>query len=275
MLNLAILLLFGFRLIIGTLMILLWKCLKFLIFRRMAAGRTSLCLVVLRWLVLGVYVPAPELAFEGSVWGKAEEYGDARLERCRALMPVPGPLQTVQRAGFWCASIALQAYWPCHLGIDNLNVAGSIDKLLDRGCLVKPLNFVKDGDFQARGRDTVRVTKGRVHATDADVEQDRVLADKVGNAEADAAVDLGRRHQSELLMDVRRNLLKVRNHWYPIMLQLHRFMIAVARVTVNHDGRGGTAPDPLVWVGRRHAGLTFALVSILLLYLEFVLDASS
>ena len=31
------------------------------------------------------------------------------------------------------------------------------------------------------------------------------------------------------------------------MQQLHRFMIAVARVTVNHDGRGGTAPDPLVW----------------------------
>ena len=39
----------------------------------------------------------------------------------------------------------------------------------------------------------------------------------------------------------------MRSHWYPIMLQLHRFMIAVARVTVNHDGEGGTAPDPLVW----------------------------
>ena len=24
-------------------------------------------------------------------------------------------------------------------------------------------------------------------------------------------------------------------------------MIAVSRVSVNHDGRGGTAPDPLVW----------------------------
>ena len=24
-------------------------------------------------------------------------------------------------------------------------------------------------------------------------------------------------------------------------------MIAVARVSVNHDGRSGTAPDPLVW----------------------------
>ena len=42
-------------------------------------------------------------------------------------------------------------------------------------------------------------------------------------------------------------LLKARRHWYPIMLDLHRFMIAVARVSVNHDGKGGTAPDPLVW----------------------------
>ena len=40
---------------------------------------------------------------------------------------------------------------------------------------------------------------------------------------------------------------KVRTHWYPIMLQLHRFMVAVARVTVNHGGKGDTARDPLVW----------------------------
>ena len=47
-------------------------------------------------------------------------------------------------------------------------------------------------------------------------------------------------------------MLKVRSHWYPVMLDLHRFMIAVARVSVNHDGKGGTAPDPLVWdQGRR------------------------
>ena len=32
----------------------------------------------------GVYLPASELAFDGLVWGTAEEYGDARLERCRA-----------------------------------------------------------------------------------------------------------------------------------------------------------------------------------------------
>ena len=49
------------------------------------------------------------------------------------------------------------------------------------------------------------------------------------------------------LIDARRKLLQVRSYWYPIMTDLHRFMIAIARVSVNHDGKGGTAPDPLVW----------------------------
>ena len=48
----------------------------------------------------GVYLLASELAFEGSTWRTAEEYGDARLERCRAFLPVPGVLHTVQRAEF-------------------------------------------------------------------------------------------------------------------------------------------------------------------------------
>ena len=43
------------------------------------------------------------------------------------------------------------------------------------------------------------------------------------------------------------------------MLDLHRFMIAVARETVNHDGQGGTAPDPL----RRRASLILGLMLIL------------
>ena len=204
----------------------------------------------------GVYLPASELAFDGSVWGTAEECGNARLERCSAFMPLPGVMQTVQRAEFWGAIVALQAYWPCHLGIDNLNVVRSIGSLLDADCLAKPLALVKDGDLIAlvrymvhtRGRDTVRVTKVKGHAEDVDVQQGRVrLVDKQGNAEADVAADLGRRHQDEILIDARRRLLGARSHWYPIMVDLHRFMIAIARVSVNHDGRGGTAPDPLVW----------------------------
>ena len=100
--------------------------------------------------------------------------------------------------------------------------------------------------IRTRGRETVRVTKVKGHAEDSDVQHGR-LEDQLGNAEADTAADLGRRHQSEVLTDAWRRLLKVRGRWYPIMLHLKRFMIAVARVTVNHDGRGGTAPDPLVW----------------------------
>ena len=114
----------------------------------------------------GVYLPASELAFDGLIWRTAEEYGDARLERCRAFLSVPGVMQTVQRAEFWGAIVALQAYWLCHLGIDNLNVARSIGRLLDHDCLGKPLPLIKDGDLIAlarymirtRGRETVRVT---------------------------------------------------------------------------------------------------------------------
>ena len=71
-----------------------------------------------------------------------------------------------------------------------------------------------------RGRETVLVTKVKGQ----DVQHGRVrLEDQLGNAEADTAADLGRRHQSEVVIDPRRRLLKVRSHWYPIMLQLRRF----------------------------------------------------
>ena len=102
--------------------------------------------------------------------------------------------------------------------------------------------------IRIRGRHTVRVTKVRGHANDDDDQHGRVrLLDQQGNVEADTAADLGRRHQTELLIDAGRKLLQVRSYWYPIMTDLHRFMIAIARVSVNHDGKGGTARDPLVW----------------------------
>ena len=51
----------------------------------------------------GAHLPASKLALQGALWEEVEEYGDVRLDRCRAFMPVPGPLQTVQRAEFWGA----------------------------------------------------------------------------------------------------------------------------------------------------------------------------
>ena len=68
------------------------------------------------------------------------------------------------------------------MGIDNLNVARTIGRLLDHGCLAKPLPLIEDGHFVAiaqymirtRSRDTVWVTTVEGHATDSDVEFGRV-----------------------------------------------------------------------------------------------------
>ena len=204
----------------------------------------------------GVYLPASGVAFDSSIWGTAEEYGDARLERCRAFLPVPETMQTVQRAEFWGVFLLCRRTGLVIQLLIILNVAKTIGRLLDKDSLVEPLPLIKDGDLVAlvqymirtRGRETVRVTKVKTHAEDVDVQSGRVrLEDQLGNAEADTAANLGRRHQSEVLIDAGRRLLIARSYWYPLMLDLHRFMIAVAGVTVNHDGKGGTAPDPLVW----------------------------
>ena len=72
--------------------------------------------------------------------------------------------------------------------------------MLDHGDLFTPLPLVKDGDLIAtvrhviltRDQDTVKVTKVKCHATEADVEQGRVwLEDRLGNIEADTVADLG------------------------------------------------------------------------------------
>ena len=150
----------------------------------------------------------------------------------------------------------LQAYSGIHIGIDNMNVLRGVAGLLSHGVPRSPLPLMKDGDLLSiirsmlclRGFDTVKVSKVKGHATPAMVASGDVrLEDLVGNNGADAAADLGRLRQRDDVITARRNLLRVRRLWYPIMLDLHRFMVAVSRIEVNYDGFGGTAPDALVW----------------------------
>ena len=42
------------------------------------------------------------------------------------------------------------------------------------------------------------------------------------------------------------------SRWHPVILDLHRFFIAVSRAVVSHDGEDGTAPYPLVWSAGAH-----------------------
>ena len=137
--------------------------------------------------------------------------------------------------------------------------------------MVKPLPLVKVGDLVAlvqyiirtRGRETVRVTKVKGNAEDADVQSGRDrFEDQHGTAEVDTAADVVISLKCSLMLGVGCSKLVVIGTIF--MLDLHRFMIAVAWVTVDHDGRGGTAPDPLVWDqgGRRKVRRTDILVNV-------------
>ena len=116
--------------------------------------------------------------------------------------------------------------------------------------------LLKDGDLlllidrmlRLRGPDTVRISKVKGHADEAMVLHGQVReVDRLGNNAADEAADFGRRRVGNAVIDARRNLSGVCNRWYPVLLDLHRFFIAISRAVVNHDGGIGTAPDPLVW----------------------------
>ena len=75
-------------------------------------------------------------------------------------------------------------------------------------------------------------------------------------------------------------VLRVRKFWYETILGLQRYMVAVSRVVVNHDCRGGTAPDALVWdngegevssIVRRRPGSTLSMLPFLARLVSWIL----
>ena len=137
-----------------------------------------------------------------------------------------------------------------------MNVLRGVAALLSHKVPRSLLPLVKDGVLLAtiysvlslRGFDTVKVSKVKGHATRAMVDNGDVrLEDLDGNNGADAAADLGRLRQHDDVITARRDLLRARRFWYPIIFDLHKFMVVISRIEVNHEGFGGTAPDAMVW----------------------------
>ena len=161
----------------------------------------------------------------------------------------------------WGVILALQSSGAVHLGVDNLGVVRHVGRLLD-GCHGSvPLELVKDGDLllliermlHLRGLDTVPITKVKGHADEEMVLDGQVRdVDRLGNDAVDEAADFGRRRVGPAVIDARRNLSGVCGRWYPVILDFHLFFIAISRAVVNHDGRDGIAPDPLVWSAGAH-----------------------
>ena len=204
-------------------------------------------------------------------WGHVDGvHIDPGLACCRVFSSVPGPLQSVQRAEMWGVILALQTSRAVHLGVDNLGVVRHVGRLLDGSRGPKPFELVNDGDLLLlidrmllqRGSDTVCISKVKGHADGMVFSGQVRREDKVGNDAADEAADFGRRRVGNAVIDARRNLSGVCGRWYPVILDLHRFFIAISRAVVNHDDLRGTAPHPLVWSAgfpRKRRRLVFAV----------------
>ena len=94
----------------------------------------------------------------------------------------------------------------------------------------------------------MKVSKGEGHAIRAVVAGGDVrLEDLVGDDGADTAADSGRVRQHDDVITASRDLLRIQRFRHPVMLDLHRFMVAISRIEVNHDGFGGSALDAMVW----------------------------
>lgn len=71
--------------------------------------------------------------------------------------------------------------------------------------------------------------------------------DTAGSDLADKAADFGRRRLLAGIIGAGRLCTAACREWYPIVFDLHRFFIAIARAVVDEDGHNGSAPHPIVW----------------------------
>ena len=205
----------------------------------------------------GFFAHQSDHNWSARTWGQVDRLHSVDVSlSCRGFCSVPGPLQSVQRAEMWGVILALQSSDALHLGVDNLGVVRHVGQLLDGRASSVPFELRNDGDLlllidrmiRRRGAGTVRISKVKGHADEIMVRTGQVRdIDRLGNNAADEAADFGRRRVNHAVIDARRNLSGVCNRWYPVILDLHRFFIAVSRAVVNFDGGPGTAPDPLVW----------------------------
>ena len=122
------------------------------------------------------------------------------------------------------------------MGVDNLGVVRHVGRLLGGHHCSVPFELVKDGDLllliermlHLRGLDTVQITKVKGHADEGMVLDGRVgEVDRFGNDAADEAADFGRRRVGNAVIDARCNLSGVCGRWYHVILDLHRFFIAI------------------------------------------------
>ena len=160
------------------------------------------------------------LVGDGVIWIFLPPLPDGGSETCRLYCSVLGSLQTVQRAEIWREGlVALQGCARTNVGVDNLNVVNHVS------CITADRKFAQQL-VRWRGSGRAAVTKVKGHADEGLVALGRVReVDRIGNHEADAAADLGRKRVHCSVTDARMVVKRARARWY-----LHRFFIAKGSV---------------------------------------------
>ena len=206
----------------------------------------------------GVYAHGSGAAWFGRQWEHLDllpPLPHGAGEACRLYCSVLGPLQTVQRAEIWGVLVAFQGCTRTHIGVDNLNVVRHVSRIIDDGCTGKPFPLVNDGDLllkiqqfvRWRGPGTTAVSKVKGHADEGLVVLGGVReVGRIGNNEADAAAALGRERVRHSVSFAGNVVARSCARWYPIVRELHHFIIAIARSVHNNDGKSGTSLHPVI-----------------------------
>ena len=134
-------------------------------------------------------------------------------ETCRLYCSIPGPCSRFSGQRFevccWRCKVSLARM----LGVDNRNVVNHVFRIIAGGRSGPPFPLVNDGGLilfdrrlvQWRGLGSTQVTKVKGHADEGMVALGRVReVDRIGNNEADAAADMGRRRVHCSITDARR-----------------------------------------------------------------------
>ena len=157
---------------------------------------------------------------------------------------------TVQRDELWSATLALQAWIPVYVGIDNVTVVRQLGELIDDRIGGVPLQWLAGGELldfirsilHVWGLGTNRVAKVKGHAADEIAREGQVRAvEQVDNQHADGAAELRRRTVPKSAIDARRWHFAAASYCCRIVEDLHRFFVAICRVMVNEDGTVGVS----------------------------------
>ena len=172
---------------------------------------------------------------------------DRRWAHLDLLSPLPDGGSERCRAEIWGGFDCAQGHTVMHIGVDNLNVVNHVSNLIARRWSSRPFPLVNDGDLlcsaqgmvRSRGGGNTLVSKVKGHADEGVIVLGRVReVDRIGNNEADAAADMGRRRVHDSITDARRLFNAACARWYPIVKELQHFFVAIARTVVNLDESG-------------------------------------